>query len=1038
MNKHITTFGILFFLMTFGLQAQITESQRRADQKFRMAMNAFDQKIYSNAREAFEQSLATEALPLEQKVEALYFRAISALELFHSDAEGLMQSFIEEFPTSSYVNQAKLYLGQFFFKNRNYRKSQKYLSEVDARFVDRNDRLELRFQLGYSYFSNEDYKEAKDIFATLKQKDGPFAASARYYYAHIVYSEDEYADALVNFEALRSDPAFGRMVPFYLAHVYYKMGEYDSLYIYGEEILSDDEAPRRVEIAKIMGDAHYRQENYENALEYFTIFRAEGGRSTRNDHYEMGFCYYKLGNYDKAIEHFSKVSMNKDELAQVTYYHLGDCHLQRNDRQSALTAFAAASEIDADPVIQEDAAFQFVKLNYELGGIYKDVVTALTQFQRTYPNSDHKRKINTLLADAHLRSKNYSRAAEALRDAGLRTIEQQSIYQKVAYFQGVEAYQQERYSSAVAHFGESRKFPVSQEYVGLSLYWAAESFFQLMEYDAAISSYLEFQQSPQAYSSEYFPYSHYGLGYASYMNNQLPEAANAFRRFTREKNVTPSRRRDGILRLADVYFLQRQYPQALEFYGRANDEYDGENTYAYFQKALCLGLIGEDRKKITELDNLVKRAPSSPLAMDARFEKASTLIKLEDYDAAIRIYQAFINEYTNHPNIPRAKLNMSLAYRNSSRYDQAIDLLMEVVREYPNTPESVEAIKFGQNVFREADRMGDYVSWVQASGGDNVEHGRLDSALYFSAFDQYSEGKFAAAVKGFKDYNQRFPSGLFTNGATYYIADSYYRLEKDDEALDYFEQVLTIKRSNFYDRALDRAASIRYRKKDYPIASNYYRQILERNPMEEQALLAKERLMRIAFFQSDWPKLEDWSRRVLDSDPGQAKLLRDARWSYALALYRQHKRPEADSALVEIVAQYQGNEAAQARYYLSEFYFEDNRFEETKTAVYALIEKFPNEVVLRDKGLLLLAKVFIEEEDYFQAEYSLDFVIQSNADKETVDQARQIKAALKEIQEQAESQEESDGWEVTPGEPAGERSIEEDNTSEEENATDDE
>jgi TolA-binding protein len=560
-----------------------------------------------------------------------------------------------------------------------------------------------------------------------------------------------------------------------------------------------------------------------------------------------------------------------------------------------------------------------------------------------------------------------------------------------------------------------------------------------MEYQASIGAYLEFQQSPQAYSSEYFPYSHYGLGYAYYMNNQLAEASNALRRFSREKNVTPSRRRDGMLRLADVYFLQRQYPQALEFYGRTNDDFDGENTYAYFQKALCLGLIGEDRKKITELDNLVKRAPKSPLAIDARFEKASTLIKLEDYNAAINIYQAFINEHPNHPNVPRAKLNMSLAYRNSSRYDEAIDLLMEVARTYPNTPEAVEAIKFGQNVFREADRMGDYVSWVQSSGeGGNVEQGRLDSALYFSAFDRYSEGKYESSVNGFKDYNTRFPSGLFSHAATYYIADSYYRLEKDDEALDYFEQVLTNKRSSFYDRALDRAASIRYRKKDYPVAANYYRQILERNPMEEQVLLSKERLMRIAFFQSDWPKLEDWSRQVLQSNPEQAKLLRDARWSYALSLYQQHKRPEADSALAQIITHYQGNEAAQARYYLAEFYFEDNRFEETKTAVYTLIEKFPGEVVLRDKGLLLLARVFIEEEDYFQAEYSLDFVIQSNADAESVDQARQIKAALKEIQEQAEAGDENDAWEVSPGQPAEKNSIEEDNLSEEENATDDE
>ncbi|MCH8546306.1 MAG: tetratricopeptide repeat protein [Cryomorphaceae bacterium] len=1007
-------FVLLIALLAPGVNAQLTEAQRQADQHFRTAFTAFEQKTYANAREGFERALATEALPLERRMEALYYRAISALELFHADAESLMQSFIEEFPTSSFVNQARLYLGQFFFKNRNYRKSETYLSSVNARYIERGNRQELRFQLGYSHFANEHYDEARSIFSTLKNEDGPFAASARYYFAHILYANEDYPEALVNFEALQNDPAFGKMVPFYLAHVYYQMKEYDSLFIHGEAILSNEEAPRRVEIAKLMGDAHYRQENYAKAIVYFELFREEGGRPTRNDHYELGFSYYKTGDFERAIEHFNKVSMNKDALAQMTYYHLGDCYLRRGDKQSALTAFSAAMDIDKNPEIAEDAAFQFVKLNYELGGVYRDVVTALNQFQRKYPNSEHSRKINTLLADAHLRSKNYSRAAEALKRAGLRTIEQQSIYQKVTYFQGIEAFQQERYKSAVVHFAESRKHPIDQKFLALSLYWAAESFFQLMEYDAAVGAYLEFQQSPQAYSTDEFMLSNYGLGYAHYMAGNLPEAANAFRRFSRERNVNNRQRRDGLLRLADVYFLQGQFPQALEFYSRVNDEFTEPNTYAHFQKALCLGLTNEPRKKIAELESLIKRAPNSPLALDARFEKASTFIQLDEYDQALRIYKAFIHEHPNHPNVPRAKLNMSLAYRNSMRYNDAINTLKEIAEMYPNTPESQEAISFGQNVFSEADRMADYVSWVQDIGGGNVEQGKLDSALYFSAFDHYSTGNYQAAIRGFNDYEERFPSGLFRIAAKFYQAESHQRINEFDKAIEGYEEVLTNERTAFFERALLRSADLLYQKEDYVQSGHYYRQILNRDLMEDDALLATERMMRISFKLADWPQLEDWTNRVLKQNPKQAKLKRDALWYRALALHQQSRRPEADSALAHIVDKFQGSEAASARYFLAEYAFDDNELELTKTRVYALIEAFPNEVELRDRGLLLLAKVFIEEDDLFQAEYSLDFVIQSNTNKELVDQATQLKAVLEDLRSAAEASD-NDAWEVTPG-----------------------
>lgn len=994
-NIRKTALGLLVVFPAL-LHAQLTEIQRSPEAEFQTGIFYIQQEMYGAARDVFTRLLADNAhLTADQRLNAEYYRALAAVQMLHPDGEYLLEKFIAEHETSAKANEAKLYMADFLFKNRQFKRAIKYYRQADWTLMNTTEKAKIQFQYGYCLFSQDEFEEAEKQFMAIKDGKTQYAAPSLYYYSYICYLNERYDIALVNFEKLRSDKNFGGIVPYYLAHIYYKKGDYVKLIEVGKEILEGDEPARASEIAKLIADAYYRRQDYKNALIYYTIFLEKGGKPSQTDYYEIGYTYYQLKKYQDAIQFFNKITNAREEIAQNAYYMLGDCYLKLNMTREAAGAFKAASMLTKNTDIQEDAFYNFVKINYIETSPFQNPIEAAEEFLKKFPNSRHSKEINRLLASLYANSSDYARAAAAIERVGLDSPEMQEAYQRVQYFLGVRSYTSRQYAQAIGHFKNSLNHQINPRITALAYYWMGETYYQLLEYDAALNAFSKFAATPQASLLQEFPNHYYNKAYCYLKKQQFSQAATEFRKFLSEKNITAARRRDALLRTADAYMMINQFDLAQDFYARA-EAAGADADYTRFQRSLALGLLNKNEEKISVLRKLIESGATDNTRAAARMELGNTWMMMDKYTEAVQAYDDFVRNHPSHPQVRRAQMSKALALKNARKFDDALAVLKNLVARYPESPEAAEAIAFARIIYAETNRMGEYVDWVDRNKLGNISRGQLDSSLYNSAYELYGLQKWNEATRAFEEYLQRFPEGIFVQRAENYMADSYWRLSKRAEAVTIYEKIAQRPSHAFYEIANLRIASYYYELKDWAKAKRHYTQLYEwPSVRENNKIQAENQLMRITYQLGDWAQCRDLAERVLQRREIDQALSQEATYYRAISLYNLQQTELAIADLEMLSKSGSGVYRAESMYHLALYHYQNQKFSEAKKLIYDLVETFPENIQLRDKALILLARCFIGEKDFFQADFSLDFVIKSNSSSQLVEEARSLKNEIK-------------------------------------------
>jgi len=79
------------------------------------------------------------------RINAEYYNAICAVELFNNNAEILLLDFINEHAESTHIKYIYFQLGKFQFRKKAYRRSIKSFEEVDIYDLSETDREEVFF-----------------------------------------------------------------------------------------------------------------------------------------------------------------------------------------------------------------------------------------------------------------------------------------------------------------------------------------------------------------------------------------------------------------------------------------------------------------------------------------------------------------------------------------------------------------------------------------------------------------------------------------------------------------------------------------------------------------------------------------------------------------------------------------------------------------------------------------------------------------------------------------------------------------------------
>lgn len=943
------------------------------------------------------------ATNVEIGTNAEYYAALCAMKLFNKDAKSRVVEFSKAYELSPLTNRLNFAYANYRFSTKRYREASEYYALVDKFRLSGEELNELLFKKGYSLLMNEKNKDAQGVFFQLKDKESKYSNSARYYYSHLLYVDSNYAEALTNFLPLQNDENFGRLVPYYLAHIYYKLDDYNKLVEVGEALVENATPKRAPEIAKLLSDAFYRKKDYGNTIKYLELFKEKEGKMRQVDHFQLGYSYYKVEKYQLAIESFNKISSGNDELKQNAFYHLGDCYLKVEEKKQAITAFKAASELKHSEFIREDAYFNYAKLVYELSDPYQDAITTLNNFIKEFPKSRHKSLVNQYLANLYLTTKDYDRALLAIQRAGLESPEMQETYQKIAFYRATQIFNSLRYVEAIKKYNESLKYPVNRSIKALSIYWKAESYYRLKQYDKALNLFETFRNSSGALSLSEYTHSQYQTAYCYYKKFDFQKAATTFRAYTRDADKKDARLPDAYLRMADSYFLTGGYLIAADFYSSAVKYKTKEADYALYQRAACLGLTGKRSSKIGELNTLIKRFPNSDYAEDATYEIAETYLRLEVYDKALLAYEDYMNKYPQSQKVASSKMQIGLIYSNTDKNQQALDAFRNVVKDYPGTDQSLEAVGLARLIYARLNRINDYLDWVEGLDFINFKQSTLDSTAYNAAFDLYSEGDCEQTISAFSGYIDRFTKGIFALKANYYLAECGEKVGDVKTTLMAFENITKLPRNEYSVWATEKLAYNDYQLEDYASARSYYKKMASISDSRSDRLKANTGIMRSSFKLGDYSEAAIYADLVLGMETENLSLLQETRDIAAISNYKTENFDEALNQFMMISVSAEGESKARALYHIAEIQFTNEEYDSTEVTIYKLIEDLPAFKEYKMKALILLSKTFWKKENVFQANYTLDFVIKTNFNEETVKQAELIKEQIAEYEREQEA-----------------------------------
>ena len=940
---------------------------------FNRALELYNNEQYLAAQNLFDEVM-DETDDEKIKGDAAYYIANAAVRLNQPGADRLMENFVTRYPTSTKTNSAYLDVADYYFQTGKYALSRKWYDRVDENAMSKKDRERYYFNNGYAYFRSNQFEEAQTYLNRVRDSK-EYGAQAKYYLGYIAYEGDDYEEANEYFEEVKGNDRYTEDLSYFQADMNFKLGNFEKAIDQGLKQLPKANRQEIPQLNKIIGESYFNLGNYQEAIPYLKGYNGLRGKWNNTDYYQLGYAYYKQGNYEAAISEFNKIVDGKNAIAQNAYYHLAQSYLESDQKQQALNAFKNASEMEFDAKIKEDALFNYAKLSYEIGNSYESPSQVLINYLNAYPASEHKSEMESLLIDSFITSKNYEEAMRLLENN--RNFSDKQAYQKVAYFYGLELFEEAEYYEAIKNFDKALKEPRNQDITAKATYWKAESEYNINRMDDAILGYREFKGMSAARNTPEYEDLDYNIGYAYFKKNDYTQAVNYFKSFASSASAEGAKKNDALLRLGDTYYVTSQYWPAMEAYQKAIDNGVSNADYAAFQKSISYGFVNRNDTKLEELNGFINRYPRSPYRDDAMYELGNTYVAANNTDQAIQSYNRLIRDVPESALVPKAMLRQGLIYYNNNDGNKALERLRKVVAEFPNTPEAKQAVSTARNVYVDLGRTDEYADWVRNIDFVEVSDSDLDNATYEAAENQYLNNNTAKAMANFEKYVQNFPNGIHSINANFYLAQLYYRDGKVDRSIANYRYVTSKPKNEFSEQALTRLSEIYLEKKDYAQALPLLEKLETQADNNENVVFAQQNLMKSYYETGNFAKANVYAEKVLSNTTADTEARNDARIMVARAAIKSGNESKARSAYKEVQKTATGELGAEALYYDAYFKNRDKNFEASNAAVQILAKDFSGYKMWGAKGLVLMAKNFYALGDAYQATYILENVIKN-------------------------------------------------------------
>jgi TolA-binding protein len=1002
--KHLLI--LLVFAGFTSAFAQQTLSGLSPHNRLKEGFDQLKRHNYQAAIKEFSRFSANSDATQDEKQAATYYSAHCALQLNHPDAEAQLLAYSQQYPGSIYEPRVFYDLGNHYYRIKKWDSAILYFSKIDDGQLDPDLSQQAAYESGVSCFQLQQYDRARTFFSKVKDREHPSYGSAAYFRAYLSFRDNQLDDALYELDMARNSPEFKPAIPGLKASILYKKKAFQDVIELGEAAFKDTaKISNPEELHMLVGESYFQKKDYKQAAIHFDSYtKSNKGNLPNGLQLRIALTYFQTDQTDKAIAGFRQVAARldttkgkADTVGQYGSYYLGVCYLKKEQKQFALNAFDQAAMMKGDARIQEVSWFNSGKLAYDLEK-YDEAVETLKDFQDEYPNSEYSREANELIGEGLLNSNDFDAALAYMEKSKIKSERLNLAYQRAAYQRGTTHFNDGENSKAAEMFTQSLKYSQDKETQTAAHFWLAESRLKDRQYAEAAKEYAAVGKVEGSGATIYALKAKYGLGYAQYNLKEYSKALQNFKDFLTESDKQNSRTNyaDACLRLADCQYATKDYTGALKSYDKAMDARTSDMDYAFYQKGVLYAVLKDFDNARTNFSIVVEKYQKSRLYDQALFQKAQMDFESTNYQAAIRGYSNIINSMPQSPVLPYCYLNRGISESNLKEYNAAVADFKIILNDYPNHPTANSAILGLQEALvqtGDVDQLNDYIAkYKKANPGSDA----LESIEFETSKALYNNQKYEKAIAGFQEYITNYAGSSFIPEAKFYLAESHYRGGTKSVALQAYKEIVAQGKGTYFIRSSFRVAELEYNNGNFQVSAQQYSILLNgvaRTPKDInnatlgliENLYQLGRYDSVALLSADLLKKENLSNEVSN----KASL-------YAAKVYvGKGEYEKAIDELLSVVNNAQDINGAEAQYLVGDVFYKQKKHNESLAALFDLKSRFSAYPKWYNKGFLLIADNYIAQKENFQAQATLNSIIENSKDKETVAAAKSKLASMK-------------------------------------------
>lgn len=964
MKRRISRFiCALIYCTPIITSAQTSEKITSPVNLYKEGRNLFLQKNYAAATPPLKAFIRQEP-NASLREEAEYMLVCSAYELKDKNSITLLRNYLEQYPDTPYANRIYALLAAGYFYEEKYDEALALFNSAQLDLLGNEERDDMTYLLATCYLKTGNVKEAAIWFETLKASSKKYDNDCAYYISYIRYTQKRYDEALKGFLPLQDNPKYKALVPYYIAEIYAIRKNYDKAEIVAQNYLSAyPQNEHAAEMYRILGDASYHFRKYHEAINAFESYLERDASPRRDALYMLGLSYFQTGVYSKAAETLGEVTGANDALTQNAYLHMGLSYLQLAEKNKARMAFEQAAASNADMKIKEQAAYNYALCIHETSySAFGESVTVFEKFLNEFPNSQYTEMVSNYLVEVYLNTRSYEAALksiERIAHPGTRIMEAK---QKILFQLGTQAFANASFEQAIDYFNQSVAIgQYNRQTKADALYWRGESYYRLNRMTEAARNFREYLQLTEQTNNEMYALANYNLGYTAFHQKDYAQARNWFLKYIQlEKGENRTALADAYNRIGDCFLNERNFDEAKHYYAQAESMNASSGDYSFYQLALVSGLQKDYSGKITLLNRLAGKYPTSPYVINALYEKGRSYVLMNNNNQAIASFKELLSRYPESPISRKAAAEIGLLYYQDGNYDQAIDAYKLVINKYPGSDEARLAMLDLKSLYVDMNRIDEFAALAASMPGNiRFDASEQDSLTYIAAEKIYGRGRIEEAKNSFNKYLQTFPEGSFSLNAHYYLCLIGKEQKNYDMILLHSGKLLEYPDNPFSEEALIMRAEVQFNLQQFADALASYKMLKEKATTADRRLLAETGMLRCAHLIKDDAETIHAATALLAEAKLTPELANEALYYRAKSYMNQKADKKALADLQTLAKDTRNLYGAEAKYLVAQQYYTAGEYAAAEKELLDYIERSTPHAYWLARSFVLLSDVYM-------------------------------------------------------------------------------